>query len=419
MAANEDPPGQEFLLRRLQRAAAVPLGEHSREVAAFIAAMQLEDQVPSLLPPTSGGEPALQQASLSTQRRVLLAHLMWVNVIHACPVRSVSVSTKARLHLQQYASELDALAAAHSSDTAGREGSGSAADSGGSGRESSSHTSDTGNGADSPGAEPSSGEVSLAKVLAMLSQAHGTAAGNDLFAAFLAVNRAHTLLKASLPAVEGCLLQLAGLQRELLPESDPLPTVQQLLCLCVCLMAMFVEETDRRCAELDPDAQHRAQALLPALEQAASEALQLEPHSPKLQCLLGQAAVHAGRPQRALDHFLACSDLAQQQGSEFFTVAGAELAVQLAARHLPSCRAPSERCPVSLSSMQAALDAFLPAEPALQRCKRLLPQPWLVDPIPELPLAAAGVGEAGLGRRRDCQVAHWPVHRANCHPPTI
>lgn len=180
MATNEDPPGQEFLLRRLQRAAAVPLGERSREVAAFIAAMQLEDQIPSLLPLTEGGEPALQQASLTTQRRVLLAHLMWVNVIHACPVRSLSVSTKAGLHLQQYASELDALAAAHSSDTAGREGSGSAADSGGSGRESSSHTSDSGNGADSPGAEPSSGEVSLAKILAMLWQAHGTAAGNDL-----------------------------------------------------------------------------------------------------------------------------------------------------------------------------------------------------------------------------------------------
>jgi hypothetical protein len=53
------PPGTEFLERRLARATAVPPAERSPDVAAFVESVQLLREVEQLLPLTPDGRPAL------------------------------------------------------------------------------------------------------------------------------------------------------------------------------------------------------------------------------------------------------------------------------------------------------------------------------------------------------------------------
>jgi hypothetical protein len=63
------PPGAEFLKRRLARATAVPPAERSPEVAAFVESVQLLREACKLLPLTPHGDAALPDAP-ATRRQV-------------------------------------------------------------------------------------------------------------------------------------------------------------------------------------------------------------------------------------------------------------------------------------------------------------------------------------------------------------
>ena len=63
------PPGADFLELRLARATAVPHGERSPDVAAFVESMQLTHEAVQLLPLTPEGRPALP-AMPATRRKV-------------------------------------------------------------------------------------------------------------------------------------------------------------------------------------------------------------------------------------------------------------------------------------------------------------------------------------------------------------
>ena len=63
----DQPPGAEFLDRRLARATAVPPADLSPDVAAFVESMQLHREVVQLLPLTPEGEPALPDTPATRQ----------------------------------------------------------------------------------------------------------------------------------------------------------------------------------------------------------------------------------------------------------------------------------------------------------------------------------------------------------------
>ncbi|KAL4451707.1 hypothetical protein ABPG75_007369 [Micractinium tetrahymenae] len=254
--------------------------------------MQLPEQISTLLPPTTSGEPALPLSSLSTQRRVLLANLMFYKAM------AVKVS------------------------------------------------------------------------------------GERPLVGFVHFKKADALLAASSTACEQSLQLLAALQRSLLPGADAVPTLAQLRCFCNTMMVEAIGEGGV-VAAVPADVLQRMQ---PAFEQAAAEALQLEPGSPKLHWKLGRALM-AEQSQRALHQFLRCCELAQQQGSDFFTAAGATFALWSVSRDLPNAGSAGRQSPVSLASAEGALAVFPKAEPAFRRCKRLLPQTWLADLKDLLPMA--------------------------------
>ena len=73
--------------------------------------------------------------------------------------------------------------------------------------------------------------------------------------------------------------------------------------------------------------------------------------------------------QKVSGSYLRAFELGKQQGSDYYTCSGACLALKAAAAH------PEE---VGHTAFAAALAAFeQAAEPALRRCKRLLPEAWV------------------------------------------
>lgn len=91
MAAQPDAqgePGVAFLLRRLERAAAVPPAERSPEVPALVESAQLLRDACQLLPMTGNGRAALP-AGLASQRRLLLALAKLCHAGLLCPAPSL------------------------------------------------------------------------------------------------------------------------------------------------------------------------------------------------------------------------------------------------------------------------------------------------------------------------------------------
>ena len=83
-------PGRDFLLARLHRAQAVPPAQRTPEVAAFVEAMQLDEEACALLPlmvdADDRPQPALP-ADEATAQRVLLASLKIGRMIYVCGER--------------------------------------------------------------------------------------------------------------------------------------------------------------------------------------------------------------------------------------------------------------------------------------------------------------------------------------------
>ena len=78
------PPGAEFLKRRLARATAVPPAERSANVAAFVESMQLMLDNPELLPLNSEGTAALPDTA---DRR---SKVGWPAGCHVTPPRQLA-----------------------------------------------------------------------------------------------------------------------------------------------------------------------------------------------------------------------------------------------------------------------------------------------------------------------------------------
>ncbi|KAL4440155.1 hypothetical protein ABPG75_003156 [Micractinium tetrahymenae] len=213
----------------------------------------------------------------------------------------------------------------------------------------------------------------------------------------------HALKQLSGPnrcaAMERCLQQLAGLQRGLGLSAAAVPTLAQVRCLCHCLALDAI--VGLGIAGLIPGLPPGAwEALQGVAEEAAAEALQLEPDSPKVHLAVGNVLTVPGKHQRAMDHYLRCAELAQQQGSDLFTAAAGIQAVILIGPELSRSATSGGRFPVSRASMQAALEAFRQAEPALKRCKRLLPQGWVAEYEAMLPMARGARQAAQLRLQR-------------------
>ncbi|KAL4440161.1 hypothetical protein ABPG75_003162 [Micractinium tetrahymenae] len=351
-------PDEEFLQRRLARTAAIPPEQRSPEAAAFVAAMQLPEQIATLLPVAAAGGPALPQHSADTRRRMLLAHLLLTRATYAAPKPTPSLAAKTSSHCAPYMCALQQLATLPlPSKPCINQSSASARGSSGSDGLS----------------EDGGGEAVLARYLLMLVSTRMQISRGAPPAALRGFQQAGALLQAHRPAVEGCLRQLAELQQSLLPHMAPLSSVSQLhfLCSCLALWAIKVPATE---ADLHGSSTEARRTLLPLLEQVAPEALQLGPGSPKAHLLIGECLGPVGLRQGSMGHLLRCMQLSIEQGSDFHEAAAGFFALSLTAAQLSRAAATSCPCSISLATAQAVLDAFPRAKAALKRCKGLLPQ---------------------------------------------
>lgn len=119
-----------------------------------------------------------------------------------------------------------------------------------------------------------------------------------------------------------------------------------------------------------PAAQRRE--VLAAAAHAADALVALEPGNPKSWELAGAAAsMDPSLPrQLALDRALRAAQLAREQGRPYWAALCGEAALTAALSPLPGVHDRG----VKAESVAAAIDAYERAAPALQRCRRLLPQ---------------------------------------------
>ena len=260
-------------------------------------------------------------------------------------------------------------------------------------------------------------------------------------------------------------------------QQGPLLTVQQLQYVC---QHHISKHAAASAAAESPTGQLSESST--AVISSARAMLELEPDSPRSHFAKADALTVASRGQQAkqiVERFIRVSQLGQQQRSDYWVVYGAATALHLATRSPHG---------VGHSTFAAALELFKQAaEPALRRCKRLLPERWTVVLEQQVatvkallpgahkqvrlleqagrsgnnsPAAGAavlasvaaqeavateqaastaedrwqgrlicdGCGERALGLRRcarckqtqycsrECQVAHWQVHKRDCHP---
>ncbi|KAL4440133.1 hypothetical protein ABPG75_003134 [Micractinium tetrahymenae] len=275
MQGQPDIPGQEFLMPRLARARALPPEQRSPEVAAFVAGMEIDDQVPALLPLRPDGSAALPLHSAETEARVLLAHMCILGVLHALPWGLTMCHVLCGDRMLPYAPTFAGLLAAQlMSNSPGSSGSGQ---------------------------RPSSQQHPPALLMHCLLQAWGCLLqGDKQLEALEDASQALVQLSGEGRAaeVQHSLRHLEEQQRRLLPGAGPLVTVQQLRCLCQCLV---LRATRDLCMDEQGDAPlpaGREREALARAEAAAAEALRLEPDNPKVHCLAAEAFLS----------FLSCSE---------------------------------------------------------------------------------------------------------------
>ncbi|KAL4425955.1 hypothetical protein ABPG75_009971 [Micractinium tetrahymenae] len=304
-------PGEEFLQRRLSRAAAIPLEQRSPEVAAFVAAMLLPQQVATLLPLQVDGTAALALRGAEAGRRTALAVLMMLQAKHASPYQLPAIQHACKPHCAAYSDALCLLA-------------GVDADHGGT----SAASARMGNVSD---------EAWLARWLFGTLASRQQAERGQHMAALQGFSHTRELLVGIGARAERCLHQLVQLQRNLLPEAAPLPTVPQLLGICRSLALEIIEPgwIDASREALSGAAR---QGLLVQADAAAAELLSLEPDSPKAHWLIAQALASLEQHQRCIDYLLRCFQLARQRGSDYYSAAALLLALPVAGPQLSPCR---------------------------------------------------------------------------------
>jgi len=125
-----------------------------------------------------------------------------------------------------------------------------------------------------------------------------------------------------------------------------------------------------------PPPQPQTGAASQVVASSMASLVSLEPHSVK-SLMLEATGAPASQETSAC---LRCFHEAQRQGCDCTAARAAIFAVTYAA----NCSTP-----VSPNTLLAALAALQHAEPALRRCKRLLPQPWLAELEISLPFVQA------------------------------
>lgn len=136
------------------------------------------------------------------------------------------------------------------------------------------------------------------------------------------------------------------------------------------------------------------EAVQAAEDGSIGELLELEPDNCKGLVLAALACGRAGEAaERAALLYLSAHRLAQQQGSDWWAVLAACRALAHAAEQPGS---------VEVETLEAAVDAFDEAQPALRRCRRALPPAWVQQldagaklAAKLLPAARQQLGQAG------------------------
>ena len=332
----QEAPGLPFLRRRLERATAVPPAERSPEVAAFVESAQLLREACELLPLRANGRPALS-AGEATQCRVLLAVAKVTRAELVCPAPMLPISgCNLRQHFEAYAEPVRNLV----------EG-GTLSD--------------------------------MAWALMRYRALHEQFIGGSLYG----------VVSAGRQLVES--LQQAAFQRtfnrqmqQLAGDSQrPLLSAHQLLYGCCCLVAQSAVSLFSKPASCQvAAAQAQASGLPPPAEQhaAAQEALRwsseamlrLEPQQPQSWGLgwMQKLASSQASSQEAMEMILRAFQLAQQQRSDWWVIQAGSTAMMLAATEAAFTNP-------NPATLEAALAVVPHLEPALQRCRRLLPEHWV------------------------------------------
>ncbi|KAL4438731.1 hypothetical protein ABPG77_006335 [Micractinium sp. CCAP 211/92] len=411
-----DVDKDEFLHHRVVRATALPPVQRSPEVAAFLAAVQLPEQVASLLPLQPDGTPALPLHSIDTRQRVLLACLKYFQVNAECPVQVVDLLSSSRRTVSAYSSTVYLLAegeaaqgclnasvrfcwpagllatrplaavrgllAVQRTPRCSRNVGFWTRIGGGSSSSITSEPSIVSAGTSCAALEPASGDICLAQLLPRLVTFIRPPADGNHSRQFSCAKAVADFLAAadSFAGLHLSLQRLQEVQDRLLPDASPLPSVAQLRCACLQLaldVARDVGSNLIRSGFAGGKLRQRMQAALPTLKGTLEEGVQQHPDSLKLLVLASEVLSLLDERERALHHVLRCSQLAQQQGSDYFLAAGATSAIAMASVQLQKAAELGGSLDIGLDQAEAALAAFVQAEPALKRCKRMLPLYWL------------------------------------------
>ena len=359
-------PGAEFLEERLQRCAAIPPGERGPDVAAFVEGQRLLAECRALLLLTPEGRPALAPTP-ANRRQVLGGLLRFARAFYISPFEPPMAHGELR-HLAAYATV----------------------------------------------ALPLAGDASPVQLLAASVWAVFSTVTPGSFESISAA-----LARLEDPSTAAELHQLLAQHRlEAQAEQPPAPSARQaapplltlaqlqhvLSCSLVLRATTMIKLQGAKRAQvlqlhpvlasvplLPPDHLRRLQA---ARQSAAERLLRLEPANPKS---WGVAAEAAQDQQCAVERYLRAVELAQQQGSDWWVAQGSAQAMGSAGDALDA-GAPR-------ATAMAALAAAEQFQPALRRCKRLLPALWLqslTTMAGVMPQAAAMVRlQLGLGQPGD------------------
>jgi len=373
MPVEQVAPGAEFLLRRLARAEALSPAERTPDVAAFVDSVRLLRQVCQLLPLTASGEAALPLHSPATQRQLQLALANFAQACYLSPGRPVCELNQSR-HLVVYCRGYVLGTLNCAGDAAGS----SSAD-----------------------PKPMAYAPELGQVL--LSHAWVAAAGEEWGRA--AVLHALQLGKQALTMLEGeqarrqisSQLEEVGewetaeqlrlqaqvqAQAQARPQAFTLAQLHHATSCAVVQLAMNASCTDIRrmpaghAAGLPGSAAFLAAATRTQLPGAYVKAAThlvcsaVELRTPKSLTAAASPASLLGERQRGASLYLRSFELARQQGSDFYTAFSPTLAFMEAAAW-----------PASLSrgTVQAIHTAFKDVQPAIRRCRQVLPQPWVEE----------------------------------------
>jgi hypothetical protein len=338
----QEAPGSAFLRRRLERASAVPPAERSPEVAAFVESARLAREACELLPLTATGQPALQAgATLQRQLLLALAKLAKAELLCLAPMTTVA-DCNPGFHVGAYLEHIRMPRRQH---------------------------------------------AELAGALLSYTVTRSKSVSDDQPGAVTAGSQLVAMLEeASVQrAFDQQMRQLSG------DEQPPLLTARQLLYTS-CRYVALGGRVEGHAPGLS---EHAATRHNQAVAKCSEAMLRLEPDQPQswTTAAVQQLPPHT-HAQRAVEMYLHAFQLAQQQRSNWWTLQAGASAVIHAAQYCFQLNA---------ATLEAALETMQHLEPALQRCRRLLPTMWAKH------IEAMAVAAQGCAARIQKHLQDWQL----------